>query len=301
MVKGVRYTTRYDPEGVTPSRLKRFGRERQLEYMEAWFRTYYEDPERETPVSEGEYVFSWGGPYSAVDELHHEFGSFIDEDRIGDLVVQLERKGTMEWAPTGRHPDQQRAMLRDPDEVTDDEPDPTDAGPEPPIEEYVRRLQRGARPRFGSDEERASREVFQERIAGLRELLDELRRAPVERHHGSPLIGHNNPPPDEPEDAGAEPTLSQVMTAVEAIASQLRLQQPDALKVGESVSLLGRMGKWWRGRADKLLERTTENAIGFGVVGAGTIVANHYVPGGIATVSKVMDAGLTWFGTIMPW
>ena len=71
MAKKSRYYSEDDPEiGVTPSRLKRLGRDKQLEYMHAWFHRYYQDPVHETPheSAEGGYIYIWGGPYNALVE-----------------------------------------------------------------------------------------------------------------------------------------------------------------------------------------------------------------------------------------
>jgi hypothetical protein len=94
-----RYYTPDDPDGVTPSRLRRLGRAAQLEYMEAWFREYYEEPENDAPYSEGEYHFVWGGPYDPYDELWNEFGGIVPEDRIQELANKL-RLEWVEWAPS---------------------------------------------------------------------------------------------------------------------------------------------------------------------------------------------------------
>jgi hypothetical protein len=89
---GKRYYTSDDPYGVTPSRLKRLGRAKQLEYMEEWFRDYYEDPANKTPRDDGEFVYPWGGPYDAFDELGDEFGELVPEDRIEELVKKLQQE-----------------------------------------------------------------------------------------------------------------------------------------------------------------------------------------------------------------
>jgi hypothetical protein len=83
---------------VTPSRLKQLGRVKQLENMEAWFREYYEDPANMTPRLDGEFVYPWGGPYDAFDELANEFGAIVPEDRIEELAKELTREH-IEWAP----------------------------------------------------------------------------------------------------------------------------------------------------------------------------------------------------------
>ncbi len=77
MARGQRYYSDEDIErGVTRSELKRMGRERQKEYIRHWFHSNFEDPAQETPYNsrEGGYLYIWGGPYNAHDELYGEFG-----------------------------------------------------------------------------------------------------------------------------------------------------------------------------------------------------------------------------------
>jgi hypothetical protein len=72
MTRRRRYYTDDDIEhGITPSELKRAGRDRQKEYMRYWFHRNFEDPAEETPYNtrEGGYLYIWGGPYNAHDEL----------------------------------------------------------------------------------------------------------------------------------------------------------------------------------------------------------------------------------------
>jgi|SRR6476620_354359 hypothetical protein len=92
MARGRRYYSQDNIErGVTPSELKRLGRKRQKEYMLYWFHGNFEDPSNETPRDEGEFIYIWGGPYDARDELWNEFGSIVPEDRIEEVISEVER------------------------------------------------------------------------------------------------------------------------------------------------------------------------------------------------------------------
>ena len=92
---------------MTPSRLKRLGKEKQLEYMLFWFRSNFEDPAHETPYEgrEGGYQYIWGGPYNALDQLGREFGDLVREDRIQEAADEAESDGIFDWAPGDNHPD----------------------------------------------------------------------------------------------------------------------------------------------------------------------------------------------------
>lgn len=76
-------------------------REEQLEEMEAWFRTMYEDPAERTPYEsrEGGYIWIWGGPYDAGDVLYSQYGGTVPDDVIDELADKLSGE-CPEWAPT---------------------------------------------------------------------------------------------------------------------------------------------------------------------------------------------------------
>ena len=44
-----------------------------------WFFSNFEDPVHHTPWDEGGYVYIWGGPYDAREEIEAAFGSQISE------------------------------------------------------------------------------------------------------------------------------------------------------------------------------------------------------------------------------
>jgi hypothetical protein len=81
--------------------LMSLSREKQLEEMEAWFRSMYEDPAERTPYEsrEGGYIWIWGGPYDAATELIGQYGGIVPDDVINELVDKLSGE-CIEWAPT---------------------------------------------------------------------------------------------------------------------------------------------------------------------------------------------------------
>ena len=84
-----RYFTEDDLEiGVTRTQLRRMPREEQLRYMIYWFREYFEDPANQTPYNsdEGGYLYIWGGPYDANDQIGGEFGGFVPDDVIEEAI-----------------------------------------------------------------------------------------------------------------------------------------------------------------------------------------------------------------------
>ena len=119
----------------------------QIAYLVHWFGGMFEDPANETPYEsrEGGYQYVWGGPYEAQDEIDREFGGLVSEDVIDSVVSEIERDGTVYWAPGPNHPNQ-RARA---EEAMAEEDDP----PLPGLDEIRARLDGGVRPRFGDPDE----------------------------------------------------------------------------------------------------------------------------------------------------
>lgn len=77
---------------VSIDELKDGGTEFQVEVMRDWFTSKYEDPAQHTPYEskEGGYIYIWGGPYDAREEIEEEFAGIVSEDAIDELVSELE-------------------------------------------------------------------------------------------------------------------------------------------------------------------------------------------------------------------
>ncbi len=95
-------------------------RETQLETMEHWFRENFEDPAERTPYesAEGGYIWIWGGPFNARDELDSEFGDVVPEDIIDELLAKLEAE-CYEWAPTPSREDYDNSLIEDLARITE--------------------------------------------------------------------------------------------------------------------------------------------------------------------------------------
>ena len=74
--------------------------ETQSDVMRTWFHQNFEDPAERTPYesSEGGYIWIWGGPYDAREELMSEFSDVVPEDLIEELATELENE-CWQWAP----------------------------------------------------------------------------------------------------------------------------------------------------------------------------------------------------------
>jgi hypothetical protein len=88
-------------ESISRSDLASADRDLQLEVMEIWFREKYEDPAERTPYesAEGGYIWIYGGPFSAQDELEEEFGGAIPNEIIQTLAEILTSE-CYEWTRT---------------------------------------------------------------------------------------------------------------------------------------------------------------------------------------------------------
>lgn len=86
-------------------------RDEQLELLERWFRSRYEDPAQRTPYEgrEGGYIYIWGGPYDAREELSN-FDEVVPDDVIDELVDTLEQECHV-WAPTEREGDYDESLF----------------------------------------------------------------------------------------------------------------------------------------------------------------------------------------------
>ncbi|MBU2714263.1 HEPN domain-containing protein [Zooshikella harenae] len=79
-----------DSTDVLLSDLKGMSRDEQIETMRTWFFERYEDPVERTPFesAEGGYIYIWGGPYDAYDELSI-FSDYVPDDVIKELAHDL--------------------------------------------------------------------------------------------------------------------------------------------------------------------------------------------------------------------
>src|SRR5437763_3773277 len=86
-----------DGSFLTSSELAKADQETQLEAMRTWFFQNFENPAEHTPY-DGGYVYIWGGPYDAGEELKTEFEGLIPNDVIEELEFDLQDI-SWEWAP----------------------------------------------------------------------------------------------------------------------------------------------------------------------------------------------------------
>lgn len=105
---------------ISRSELAEADRDTQIAVMRTWFRQNFEDPAERTPFEsrEGGYIWIWGGPYAAAEELGTEFGGLIDDDVIDDLASELTAI-CWHWAPTERPGDYDEFLVDDIAQITE--------------------------------------------------------------------------------------------------------------------------------------------------------------------------------------
>ena len=93
------------------SDFEEMSREEQIEMMRAWFLENYEDPVERTPYEsrEGGYIYIWGGPYYAHEELS-VFGGYVPDDVIEELANDLSMD-CPEWTSAEKPSDYEDSYL----------------------------------------------------------------------------------------------------------------------------------------------------------------------------------------------
>ncbi len=161
--------------GISKTTFKEMEEDEQREWMVQWFLQNFEDPNNETPRDSEtkEYMYLWGGPFDASEQLWDKFSDLVPEALIEDVAKEIEKDGTIEWAPAPNSPFYEHD---EPPASDDDEPIPLEFYSDEPTG------------RYGSPEDLEAR-------AHAREAIDDLFRALEPR---PPVgIGHNQPPAEE--------------------------------------------------------------------------------------------------------
>jgi hypothetical protein len=147
-----------------------------------------------TPWVEGEYLWIWGGPYDAAEELYAKFGDVASEKLIEEVVKEVESEGTTDW---GRRHTPEDGEEEEGEEAAS-ELRSLDTFSDEPSSDYGTSIEYEARER-------------------ARAALDEVQKALDQIPVG---IGHNRPPEEiEPDDYLVRP-------AVAALRSEFSKQNP---------------------------------------------------------------------------
>jgi hypothetical protein len=60
-----------------------------VNHLCAWFLANYEDPAENTPCDGGQYVYIWGEPVDAIEELAGEFMHLFAEELLNEAADKL--------------------------------------------------------------------------------------------------------------------------------------------------------------------------------------------------------------------
>jgi hypothetical protein len=180
--------------GVSRTQFRKMRKAEKRELMLQWFFSEYENPAENTPFesAEGGYQYIWGGPYEARDELYAMFGDIVPETLIEEVVQEIEKDGTFDWAPVQKGEDF---------EPFEDDVEPAS------LDIYLDE----PGPQYGTPAELEARKQALTAIERLEKII-EKRRA-----RG---IGHNNPPEDID-----GPDLPEITEAV--LELKVELQKPN--------------------------------------------------------------------------
>lgn len=79
--------------------IKDFDQETQKSVMRSWFFSNYENPSEHTPFEskEGGYIYIWGGPFDAREELEDVFSGYVLKEALDELISELESV-SLEWS-----------------------------------------------------------------------------------------------------------------------------------------------------------------------------------------------------------
>lgn len=102
------------PISIPIEDIKNLKRKTQIDIMRGWFYERFEDPAERTPyeTAEGGYLWIWGGPYDAREQLESQFSNYVSEDIIDELIEELQGE-CWEWAPTDRAEDYEDHLIDD--------------------------------------------------------------------------------------------------------------------------------------------------------------------------------------------
>ena len=124
--------------GISREAFEEMDEDEQRESMLQWFHQNFEDPVNGNALWDGEtkeYVYLWGGPYDAQEQLWDKFGDIVSEALIDEVVREIQRDGIVDWAPGSNSPFYEHEEPPEPEEppsleIYSDEPSDRYGSPE---------------------------------------------------------------------------------------------------------------------------------------------------------------------------
>ena len=247
--------------GVSRGQFRRMRKDEKRYLMVQWFYEHFDHPDNVgTPWDEGEYLWIWGGPYDAAEQLGAKFGDVASEKLIEEVVKEVESEGTTDWGR--RHTPEDREDQED--EGAASELTSLDTFSDEPSSDYGTSIEYEARER-------------------ARAALDEVQKALDQIPVG---IGHNRPPEKiEPDDY-----LELVRPAV--VALRLEFSKPNPI--------ISRVKAWAKPLREVLVAtarwtgRKIDTAVDAGMKVAGTAGAVWLISQIIPPLSDAFAAIVHW-------
>ncbi len=247
-----------DFQGYTTEKVSAMSSQEQVEMMVEWFNQQFEDPQTDTPYNKdmGGYVYLWGGPFDASDQIQSEFSDAVDFDTMMLAVDRVQGEGTLEWAPTTggdfyEHPEDDRVEAG---EIVDGDgewpPIIADQAPVPPEPEARAEVIR----------------CLDELEAIVLPLLDRFEA----EAQAPPMMGHNNPPEElEIVQAVSRDEWRRVKAAIDEIRQQTQVEEPDTWSVEQGNNRLlttaTALAGWIQSRINAAIDAGAAIGVAYGI------------------------------------
>lgn len=281
------YGSYKDFEGYSLDEIREFDEDDQVRIITDWFDEQFEDPQNDTPYNNdaGGYVYLWGGPFDASDQIQEEFSNVIDFDTMMRAVEEVQASGVVEWAPQTNgdfyeHPEEEDRVAAG--EIIDGDgdwppliPDEQDVPPEP----------------------EARLEVIQ-RIDELEALIQPLIDRLQDQRQPPPMMGHNNPPEQlEGYHGISRDEWLHLRDTIEGIKTQTNSEAPDTEALNQSgntfMTAAANITEW----VAQKLNAAVDAVVGAGAVG-GVIYAYNNPEVVIAALTSAAQAVGTWISSL---
>jgi hypothetical protein len=247
--------------GVSRTAFRRMRKADKQRLMVEWFHQNFQKPDDAgTPWVDGEYLWIWGGPVEARDELYSKFGDIVYENWVEEVVQEVESGATTDWVPNQKPEDWEDI---DWSQRYDDPPSLGHYLDEPS-------------PGYGSAQDHEAREKVRQGLTRLQRAIETPR--PIG-------IGHNRPP-EELE----TPEARELLQAVGELTLEFSQRTPSISRVKRWATPLRNALvaaiKWTGKKVDKGIEAAV-TTIGGGI---GLWILGHWVP----PVHNVFAAIIDW-------
>lgn len=278
------YGSYKDFEGYSLDEIREFDEDDQVRIITDWFDRQFEDPQNDTPYNKdaGGYVYLWGGPFDASDQIQEEFSNVIDFDTMMRAVEEVQASGVIEWAPQTNgdfyeHPEDDRGAEG---------------------AEYGDAVE-GGEPIIMADllRETEARQEVSRRVEELETLIQPL-LVRFQEQPQPPMMGHNNPPEQlEGYHGISRDEWLHLSNAIEDIKAQTNSDAPSIEALDRSGSALSNAAanitKW----IAQKLNAAVDAVVKAGALGAAVFAYNN-PEAVVAALTNAAQALSTWISSL---